>query len=41
MTTTTRIDELKAAHRATWDSGDYTDVADRFVIPLGTQRTTR
>jgi len=36
MTTTTGIDELKAAHRATWDSGDYTDVADRFVIPLGT-----
>jgi SAM-dependent methyltransferase len=35
MTTTTPIDQLKAAHRATWDSGDYTDVADRFVIPLG------
>lgn len=35
MTTTTAIDQLKAAHRATWDSGDYTDVADRFVIPLG------
>jgi SAM-dependent methyltransferase len=35
MTTTTAIDELKAAHRATWDSGDYTDVADRFVIPVG------
>lgn len=36
MTTTTAIDQLKAAHRATWDSGDYTNVADRFVIPLGT-----
>ena len=35
MTTTTAIDQLKAAHRATWDSGDYTDVADRFVLPLG------
>jgi SAM-dependent methyltransferase len=35
MTTTTTIDQLKAAHRATWDSGDYTDVADRFVIPVG------
>jgi SAM-dependent methyltransferase len=33
--TTTAIDQLKAAHRATWDSGDYTDVADRFVIPVG------
>jgi SAM-dependent methyltransferase len=35
MTTTSAIDQLKAAHRATWDSGDYTDVADRFVIPVG------
>lgn len=35
MTTITAIDQLKTAHRATWDSGDYTDVADRFVIPLG------
>ena len=35
MTTTTAIDELKAAHRGTWESGDYTDVADRFVIPVG------
>jgi SAM-dependent methyltransferase len=35
MTTTTAVDQLKAAHRATWDSGDYTDVADRFVIPVG------
>jgi SAM-dependent methyltransferase len=36
MISTTAIDKLKAAHRTTWDSGDYTDVADRFVIPLGT-----
>jgi SAM-dependent methyltransferase len=36
ITSTTAIDQLKAAHRATWDSGDYTDVADMFVIPLGT-----
>ena len=35
MTTTTAIDQLKAAHRATWDSGDYTAVADKFVTPLG------
>jgi SAM-dependent methyltransferase len=32
---TTTIDQLKAVHRATWDAGDYTDVADRFVIPVG------
>ena len=35
MTNTTAIDQLKAAHRATWESGDYTNVADLFVIPLG------
>lgn len=35
MTTATKIDELKAAHRATWDSGDYANVADRYVIPVG------
>jgi SAM-dependent methyltransferase len=35
MTTATAIDQLKAAHRATWDSGDYADVADRFVTALG------
>lgn len=29
------IAQLKAAHRATWDSGDYTAVADRYVIPVG------
>ena len=36
MTITTAIDQLKAVHRATWESGDYTSVADKFVIPLGT-----
>ena len=36
MTNTTAIDQLKAAHRTMWDSGDYTNVADRFVGPLGT-----
>ena len=35
MTMTTEMEQLKTAHRATWDSGDYTDVADRFVTPLG------
>jgi len=36
MTSTmSAIDQLKVAHRATWDSGDYTDVADRYVVPLG------
>jgi ubiquinone/menaquinone biosynthesis C-methylase UbiE len=33
---TTAIDQLKAVHRATWDSGHYTNVADLFVTPLGT-----
>ena len=30
-TTTTEIDQLKAAHRATWDSGDYAAVARDLV----------
>jgi len=30
-TTTTEIDELKAKHRATWDSGDYAAVARDLV----------
>ena len=34
-TTTTELDQLKEAHRATWNSGDYAAVADRFVTPLG------
>jgi SAM-dependent methyltransferase len=29
------IDELKAAHRATWASGDYAAVADAFVRDVG------
>ena len=35
MTQTIEIDRLKAAHKATWDSGDYGDVADRYVTPVG------
>jgi ubiquinone/menaquinone biosynthesis C-methylase UbiE len=35
MITTSAMDQLKAVHRATWDSGDYTSVADLFVTPLG------
>jgi SAM-dependent methyltransferase len=34
-TQTSAIETLKEAHRATWDSGDYGDVADRYVTPLG------
>ena len=35
MKTATDIDVLKDAHRATWNSGDYALVADRYVTPLG------
>jgi len=35
MKTATEIDQLKDAHRATWNSGDYASVADRYVIPVG------
>ena len=35
MKTATDIDILKDAHRATWNSGDYATVADRYVVPLG------
>ncbi|UGS36084.1 class I SAM-dependent methyltransferase [Capillimicrobium parvum] len=31
MTATLEIQELKAAHRGTWASGDYAGVAERFV----------
>jgi SAM-dependent methyltransferase len=34
-TTATPIEALKDAHRATWDSGDYAAVADRYVGPVG------
>lgn len=40
-TTATAIDQLKAAHRATWDSGDYTAVADRWVGPLAATALAR
>ena len=33
-TTTTEIDRLKAAHRATWDSGDYASVAQTLVLEV-------
>jgi SAM-dependent methyltransferase len=35
MTMTVEIEQLKAAHRATWASGDYTAVADAFVRDVG------
>jgi len=35
MTTTTAIDQLKEAHRATWDSGDYASVARTQVLEVG------
>ena len=35
MTTTDEIDQLKAAHRATWASGDYHAVAEAFVRDAG------
>jgi len=35
MATTTPIDNLKEAHRGVWNSGDYADVAERFVTSLG------
>jgi ubiquinone/menaquinone biosynthesis C-methylase UbiE len=35
MTVTVELEQLKAAHRATWASGDYAAVADAFVLPVG------
>jgi SAM-dependent methyltransferase len=35
MTLTVEINQLKAAHRATWASGDYAAVADAFVSDVG------
>jgi SAM-dependent methyltransferase len=34
-TMTVEMEQLKAAHRATWASGDYTAVADAFVLGVG------
>jgi len=34
MTATAEINELKAAHRATWASGDYPLVAERLTVEL-------
>jgi SAM-dependent methyltransferase len=33
--TPVEITQLKAAHRATWASGNYTAIADAYVIPVG------
>jgi SAM-dependent methyltransferase len=38
---TTQIEELKAAHRATWAAGDYAAVADRFVLEVGRAAVAR
>jgi len=35
ITITPEIEALKAAHKATWDSGDYGAVADAFVLEVG------
>ena len=35
ITITNEMAELKAAHKVTWDSGDYTAVADAFVLEVG------
>ena len=35
MTMTVEMEQLKAAHRATWASGDYAAVADAFVLGVG------
>jgi 2-polyprenyl-3-methyl-5-hydroxy-6-metoxy-1,4-benzoquinol methylase len=31
----TQDSELKARHRATWASGDYPDMVETFLLPLG------
>ena len=41
MTTTSEIDQLKAAHRATWASGDYHAVAEAFVRDAGLTAVAR
>ncbi len=35
ITITPEMEALKAAHKATWDSGDYGAVADAFVLEVG------
>ena len=35
MTMTNEMAELKAAHKVTWDSGDYAAIADAFVLEVG------
>lgn len=34
LTATPEIVQLKAGHRATWAAGDYTAIADAYVIPV-------
>ena len=41
MTMTVEIQQLKAAHRATWASGDYAAVADAFVLDVGATAVAR
>jgi SAM-dependent methyltransferase len=41
MTMTMEIEQLKAAHRATWASGDYAAVADAFVLDVGATAVAR
>jgi SAM-dependent methyltransferase len=40
-TMTSDIERLKAAHRATWASGDYAAVADAFVLDVGATAVER
>src|SRR6188472_903794 len=35
MTTQTADSELKARHRSMWASGDYPQMVDTFLLPLG------
>jgi len=35
MNATLEMDQLKAAHRTTWDSGDYASVAQTLVLEVG------
>jgi SAM-dependent methyltransferase len=40
-TMTVEMEQLKAAHRATWASGDYAAVADAFVLGVGQTAVAR
>ncbi len=41
ITITPEMEQLKAAHKATWDSGNYAAVADAFVLEVGETATAR